>query len=216
MLIAGKAYAEEKKYNTAIKFVSEGVNMSQQAGARQSMIDGYQLLSKIYKHFGKLDSAFFYLSKYSNLKDSVLTKKFFSRINDFKNIAENERKQAQMALLEKDNKIKEQQIRQKSLLNAILVGSILTFILLSIIIYRNNYLKRKNELLQNKKAQTELQQQVLRAQMNPHFIFNSLNSINRFILQNNKSRLLNTLPNFQISQTNIAKLTKPLNPWKMK
>jgi LytS/YehU family sensor histidine kinase len=29
--------------------------------------------------------------------------------------------------------------------------------------------------------------QTLRAQMNPHFIFNSLNSINRFILENNKS-----------------------------
>ena len=32
----------------------------------------------------------------------------------------------------------------------------------------------------------ELQMQALRAQMNPHFIFNSLNSINMFILENNR------------------------------
>jgi sensor histidine kinase YesM len=44
--------------------------------------------------------------------------------------------------------------------------------------------KIKAELQQQK---TELEMQALRAQMNPHFIFNSLNSINRFILQNNKA-----------------------------
>ncbi len=43
--------------------------------------------------------------------------------------------------------------------------------------------KKLAELLQQK---TVLEMDVLRAQMNPHFIFNSLNSINRFILQNNK------------------------------
>ena len=36
----------------------------------------------------------------------------------------------------------------------------------------------------------------LRAQMNPHFIFNSLNSINRFILQNNRAQASEYLTKF--------------------
>jgi LytS/YehU family sensor histidine kinase len=38
--------------------------------------------------------------------------------------------------------------------------------------------------------------QALRAQMNPHFIFNSLNSINRFILQNNRTQASEYLTKF--------------------
>jgi ligand-binding sensor domain-containing protein/anti-sigma regulatory factor (Ser/Thr protein kinase) len=43
---------------------------------------------------------------------------------------------------------------------------------------------RKQALLQQKMAETEMQ--ALRAQMNPHFIFNSLNSIENFIMRNEK------------------------------
>jgi LytS/YehU family sensor histidine kinase len=43
---------------------------------------------------------------------------------------------------------------------------------------------------------TELEMQALRAQMNPHFIFNSLNSINRFILQNNRTQASEYLTKF--------------------
>jgi len=53
----------------------------------------------------------------------------------------------------------------------------------------------KLQHLENEKTKVELQHQAselemqaLRSQMNPHFIFNSLNSINRFILQNNKAQ----------------------------
>ena len=42
----------------------------------------------------------------------------------------------------------------------------------------------------------ELEMQALRAQMNPHFIFNSLNSINRFILQNNRTQASEYLTKF--------------------
>src|SRR6476619_5515336 len=41
-----------------------------------------------------------------------------------------------------------------------------------------------------------MEMQALRAQMNPHFIFNSLNSINRFILQNNKAEATEYLTKF--------------------
>ncbi|MDP9041803.1 MAG: histidine kinase, partial [Bacteroidota bacterium] len=47
-----------------------------------------------------------------------------------------------------------------------------------------------------KQQATDLEMQALRAQMNPHFIFNSLNSINRFILQNNRLQASEYLTKF--------------------
>jgi len=53
--------------------------------------------------------------------------------------------------------------------------------------------KTKAEL---KQQASELEMQALRAQMNPHFIFNSLNSINMFILENNKLQASEYLSKF--------------------
>ena len=79
--------------------------------------------------------------------------------------------------------------------------------LLVIFIFRILTLKRKNALirqqLENEKKQVELQQratelemQALRAQMNPHFIFNCLSSINKFILKNDTDAASDYLTRF--------------------
>jgi ligand-binding sensor domain-containing protein len=55
---------------------------------------------------------------------------------------------------------------------------------------------KERQVAELRQRTTELEMQALRAQMNPHFIFNSLNSINRFILQNNKSQASEYLTKF--------------------
>ncbi|HTE27366.1 sensor histidine kinase [Flavitalea sp.] len=52
------------------------------------------------------------------------------------------------------------------------------------------------QLAEMRQKTTELEMQALRTQMNPHFIFNSLNSINRFILQNNRTQASEYLTKF--------------------
>jgi LytS/YehU family sensor histidine kinase len=119
--------------------------------------------------------------------------------------------------IESINKEKENQqtrLENEMFTKKILIGGILVLSLLGIIIFRNIILKRRNEKqrleheieiqkLESERTKTELQHQAtelemqaLRAQMNPHFIFNSLNSINRFILQNNKGEASEYLTKF--------------------
>jgi len=56
--------------------------------------------------------------------------------------------------------------------------------------------QKERQYAELKQKETELEMQALRAQMNPHFIFNSLNSINMFILENNKLQASEYLSKF--------------------
>jgi LytS/YehU family sensor histidine kinase len=57
-------------------------------------------------------------------------------------------------------------------------------------------LKSENKHIELQKQSAELEMQALRAQMNPHFIFNCLSSINRFILKNEGKTASNYLTRF--------------------
>lgn len=83
--------------------------------------------------------------------------------------------------------------------------------------------KAIDENIALKQKTAELETQVLRAQMNPHFLFNSLNSINRFILQNNKEQASEYLDKFsklirlilQNSQVSLITLESELESLKL-
>ena len=83
--------------------------------------------------------------------------------------------------------------------------------------------EKENQLANLRHKTAELEMQALRAQMNPHFIFNSLNSINRFILQNNKAQASEYLTKFsrlvrlilQNSQASLIPLESELESLKL-
>jgi len=78
--------------------------------------------------------------------------------------------------LEKEKSLKDELISRKNTFNYFLLGSIGLLLLLFLWIVKALFsIKTKNK---------EIALQSLRREMNPHFIFNSLNSVNQFIAQN--------------------------------
>jgi tetratricopeptide (TPR) repeat protein len=80
--------------------------------------------------------------------------------------------------LEKERELKDELIRKKNVFNYSLIGALILLTGLIIFIFRT--LKK----VQTKNKKIALQS--LRREMNPHFIFNSLNSVNHFIATNNE------------------------------
>ena len=142
------------------------------------------------------------LDKDNKIKSQLLIQEAFLK----------DQKEARIAILDKDNKlldkndqIKTQQLKQQAFVKKVLISGLLVIILIGFFIFRNLSLRRKNERLSRERSEneltmqklesekehvqlqqqaTELEMQALRAQMNPHFIFNCLSSINKYIVKN--------------------------------
>ncbi|AZB08260.1 tetratricopeptide repeat protein [Chryseobacterium sp. G0162] len=80
--------------------------------------------------------------------------------------------------LEKEKELKDELIRKKNIFNYGLIAALILLTGLIIFIFRT----LKKVQVKNKKIAL----QSLRREMNPHFIFNSLNSVNHFIATNNE------------------------------
>jgi Histidine kinase/Tetratricopeptide repeat len=224
LLDIGKSYEGKKDFTKAFSFAKELLLNAKMHRAKQYIQDGYKLLSGLYDLQHRVDSAYFYYRQYTSMKDSVALDDFSKKVAIYKVATENEKNQAQIQLLNNEKLISQQQLqlsgqqlKEESFQKNILISGILILLLLGLIVFRNIKLKQKNQSsrheieknelrlqkLESERIKSELQQQAtelemqaLRAQMNPHFIFNSLNSINRFILQNNKEKASEYLTKF--------------------
>ena len=94
---------------------------------------------------------------------------------DAKILEETENK---ISLLEKEKQLKDELIRKKNIFNYGLIGALILLCGLVFFIFKT----LKKVQIKNKKIAL----QSLRREMNPHFIFNSLNSVNQFIATNNE------------------------------
>ena len=117
-----------------------------------------------------------YLVQYQALQDSV------NKMNTQARIASFEIEQQQQA---KENEIEHLQVQKKEQQNYYLIGGafllLIVMAVISLILYRRK--RDKEQLTSDFKSQlAQAETKALRAQMNPHFIFNSLNSINSFVM----------------------------------
>ena len=175
----------------ALRFAREGLALGLKTRARQRMRDAYKLLYSIYSRRGQTDSAYFYYRHYIQTKELLTDDQTKGRFAANEYLGRIELLKSEKLISEQRLKIQDQQLKRESLIRYVLISFMFVVLLLSFLQIRNILLGRRNEKLVNENIRKELQHktsememQALRAQMNPHFIFNCLNSINRFIVKN--------------------------------
>jgi len=203
LLDAAKTYNAQHNETKALLLANEGLSIAQKANVKPYIIQSNFLLSQIYQALKKEDSAYFFMRQYVLLNDSVKNQQFLWRLTSYKKQADFQEQINKVSFLNKENTSNKEKLKQAAQLKWAFIIGLLLMALAAVIIYRNLSLKRKNENLESEKRQSELQNkaidleiQALRSQMNPHFIFNCLSSINRFILKNKTEEASDYLTKF--------------------
>ncbi len=170
-------YLEKKKYAPALSLLNEVDPLAKSNNLLEELTEISRIKFKIFQESGKSTLALAEVEKYMTLKDSLFNINKEEKINEVKTKYETAQKEKQIELLDQENNIKTQKLRSQKYLLIISVVVLVLAILVSILLFRQNKLKAELNIEQGK-------QRLLRSQMNPHFIYNSLGAIQNFVLQN--------------------------------
>ena len=167
-----------EKYNLAISLLKENVKIDEKLEIPESLMYDKELLAKIYEKKGDYKNALHEFKDFQRLKDSLA----FSE-----NREEAIKKEMQYNADKKETLAKAEIGKQKVIRNAIVTVSLIVliagvFLFLGFRKRQKIKSEQKEILLKAEISETELK--ALRAQMNPHFIFNALNSIADYINKN--------------------------------
>ena len=183
-ILLGKIYFAYKEYKKAVSITQKGYTIGKDFEIPDIISEGADLLSNIYSSSGKYELAYKYLMEFKHMQDSI-------------NIDENSKKITRLELQyefdKKQRKIDFEQEQERLVHNAELQQQKTYFhssILLIIFIILTGILFTRQRNLRSRIRTVDLEQKLLRVQMNPHFIFNSLCAVQEYIL-NNKSREAN-------------------------
>ncbi|MGB5480907.1 MAG: histidine kinase [Eudoraea sp.] len=186
------AYAAQDKYDEAIPYLEESIKEADSENDLIVQKDATRKLSEVYRDKGDFSKAFETYQKYVAIVDTLYLRKEQEISQASRFSREIAASQGRITGLEKERELSqskynlaltEQQLalesnrRQKWIIYSLVVGMLLTA-LAAYFFYRSN---RQQQLANNLLALKSL-----RSQMNPHFIFNALNSVNNYIAKNDE------------------------------
>ena len=193
----GTAFALKKDFANAIPYLKKSI---EEAGAKEDLMvqkDATRKLSEVFKETGEFDKALVAYQSYVDLVDKLylIKEQEISQAARFsKDIVA---KQNRILSLESDRALSEskydlniEQAKLQKLIIYSLIGGVLLLLVLAFLMFK--YIK------QQRLANNLLALKSLRSQMNPHFIFNALNSVNSFIAANDERTANKYLTDFSM------------------
>lgn len=191
------AYAKTGRLNEAIAANKKAIKTYQEQRNFKSLSRSYYDQSNYYKQKKDYLNSSKYLEEHYKIKDSVFAKEKFSVIKEMQTKYETEKVQKEKELAEQETAITklESQKNRNLFLGSLAVAGVL--LLASLFYFERVKAIKKAEVIAKDLKETQkrlvIEKQyrnseikAITAQMNPHFIFNALNSIQDYIIHNEK------------------------------
>lgn len=185
----GKAYLALGEHSKADNILQEGLQLSIKHKIANSISLTYGVLSELASAQNDYKTALEHLKKAEEFEDKILDANKLRYVNDLIIRYDTEKKNNQIKELASANEIVELKLKRNK--NTLIIGliSLAAGGFMLYILYHQFQLKNEKKLL-------TLEQSMLRSQMNPHFLFNSLNAIKLYIINNEKQSAVHYLNKF--------------------
>lgn len=173
----------------AAGFAEKGTMLAKQYNYADDIITGLNELYLISKDLGQTAKALKYFEEYGELKDSLYSRDINKQMAEMQTKFETEKKEQKIKLLDNENKLQKSRLQNQQILIA-------GIIIVTIFIITAWYFVFKQRRTRSELKMLQAEQKMLRSQMNPHFIFNSLNAIQNFLLKNDTYKTADYLSDF--------------------
>jgi len=178
-----------KQYSKGEKNILKGLEISKKYEFPSAISTGYGYLSELYQLKNNYKESLKYYKLAEKFDEEVSNERNSQYVNDLIIKYDSERKNNQIKVLAKQNEIAKLKLSRNTIIWTIIL-SVLTFLgIVLYSLYRNQRLKNEKEIIR-------LEQDAMRSQMNPHFIFNSLNAIKLYIINNEQKNAVYYLNKF--------------------
>lgn len=192
----GKTYMAMKKYQLAEQTLNKSLQIAKSIGSKRHALEASQLLAELYNKIGAAKKAFNFSQQVLAYKDSI-TEELRQQNAEAVDIMYKAEKQEREILILKQNA--QLDALKMSRQRYIFLGIAIFFILIGSV----GLFTYRQRQLNNKLKEISLEQKLLRAQLNPHFVFNSLSAVQNFIMKNDKKAASQYLVNFSRLMRNI-------------
>ena len=177
----GLAQLHSNKLQSAKKSLTAALEIAKKFNIHSIIVKANENLSFLFAKREDFKKAYSYYRKSKEENVKTLNDKNLMYVGELITKYDKERSENQINYLAKKNQIAQLQITKNRTLWIIALG---LFTLIAVVVFSIG----KQKGLENEKRVLSLKQDALRSQMNPHFMFNALNSIKLYIIENEQQK----------------------------
>jgi tetratricopeptide (TPR) repeat protein len=175
----GIFYLDQKEYDKSVSTLQKSLEFLQLENNDRLKSTVYKFLSAAYDSLDDYKNAYGCMKLYAQISDSLSH-------SEYRDIYVQERTRFNTEQKEKELEILSANTQTNNIIFLAIISLSGLLIVIIFLLYRQSKLKSKHKLTELEKQIAEAKQEYLRKQMNPHFLFNTLNSIQYFMFNNDK------------------------------